>query len=308
MHHTTACNKCAQLNHLVSNGRVWLLTNSAHLCRITLSTADIGRSVAPAISPRYLSSACLHPQRMPLPSSSQPSTSSIFIPANTSSHPGMSTLLQLPHSTSIASQQSSDSSSTVIASHMHFLPGMSNHTPPLSFASCGVGYPLPVGAGFPTSTGGANQASAGEMLVPVAGPSGTAVEEVPSNQSSGTAKKKGKVAAAKRADKALDASNGDCHKWTCSNHPGLSYAVPVAAQSTHRTMNCITNDVTCGALAWSYYASYKMIHCSETITQIAITCVGAKVQLMYRSTSSPTVLQVFLGICCEHLNTMTSNG
>ena len=54
------------------------------------------------------------------------------------------------------------------------------------------------------------------MLVPVAGPSGTAVEEVPSNQSSGTAKKKGKAAAAKRADKALDASNGDCHKWTCS--------------------------------------------------------------------------------------------
>lgn len=191
--------------------------HNAHLCRANLSTADISRSVAPAMSPRYLSSTCLHPQRMVLPSSSQPSTSSIFIPANTSSHSGMSTLLQLPHSTSIASQQSSDSSSTVIASQMHFLPGMSNHTPPLSFAPGGVGYPIPVGGGFPTPTGGANQMIAGEMLVPIAGPSRTAVEEVPCNQGSGTGKKKGKGAAAKKADMALDAPKGDCYHWTCSN-------------------------------------------------------------------------------------------
>ena len=113
-----------------------------------------------------------------------------------------------------------------MAAHTHFLPGMSSHTPPLSFNTVGVGY-SPVGGVYPAPAGEVKPhiapadevkphiAPAGEGGVPIAGPNSTLAEGAPPIQGSGTAKRKGKAAAAKKADKSGDAPKGDSLVGCC---------------------------------------------------------------------------------------------
>lgn len=179
----------------------------ACLCmdRAHLNAVDFSRSIASANSPLYLSSA--------LPLAQQPSTSSAFIPANCSTIPGVTTLLQLPNSTSIANQQSSDSSSTVIMSHHqnHFLPGMSSHNPPLSFTPLGGAYHVAASNGH-TTAGGVGYAPPVAVMLPTAGPSSTAAEGVAAQQGAGTSKKKSKGTAAKKTDAQHGTASKDAQK------------------------------------------------------------------------------------------------
>ena len=124
--------------------------------------------------------------------------------------------------------------------------------------------------------------TAGEMVVPIAGPSRTPVEEVPCNQGSGTGRKKGKGAAAKKADKALDAPKGDCYHWTCSNPSELSHVVPVAGQRHHRTMTVEVSDVTLWCMSLVPISIFTIvIYCAAIITQTAFTCGRVQLQLTY---------------------------
>lgn len=165
----------------------------------------------PASSPLYLSA---------LPQPGQPTTSAIFIPANSHTLPGVTSLLQLPHSTSIASQQSSDSSSTVIVTQQqHFLPGMSHHTPPLSFTSASYqaaavnDFSRAVDGDHPPAVGMGGSTVAAEQIVPTVGPSRAAEKGAMAQPGMG-ASKKTKAAAAKKTSAA---ETGDAPKGACAH-------------------------------------------------------------------------------------------
>ena len=112
-----------------------------------------------------------------------------------------------------------------MAADKHVLPGMSSHTPPLSFNPVGIGY-SPVGGVYPAPAGEVKPyiapageikphiAPAGEGGMPIAGPS-TLAEGAPPIQGSGIGKRKGKAAAAKKADKSGDAPKGGFFMCCC---------------------------------------------------------------------------------------------
>lgn len=99
---------------------------------------------------------------------SHASTASLFIPANGSSLPGVASLLQLPHTSSVASQQSCDSTSTVINAQHPFPTHavMLGQAQNLNLTPKGVLYAAP--AHMPSATVPTSQAISGSKAVAVA--------------------------------------------------------------------------------------------------------------------------------------------